>query len=37
MKQKFVHALEKSLMKDFIVLCDGDSQLVDKYPEIASQ
>src|ERR1700761_4023563 len=31
MKQKFVHDLEKSLMKDFVILCGGDPDMVDKH------
>jgi len=29
MKQKFVNDLEKSLVKDFVILCGGDPSLVD--------
>jgi transposase len=35
MKQKFVHDLEKTLMKDFILLCGGDPQWVDKLLKIS--
>ena len=31
MKQKFVNNLEKSLMKDFVILCGGDPNKVDTY------
>lgn len=34
MKQKFVHDLEKSLMKDFVIMCGGDPQLVDTHLKI---
>ena len=34
MKQKFVHDLEKSLMKDFVIMCGGDPQLVDRHLKI---
>jgi hypothetical protein len=31
MKQKFINDLEKSLMKDFVILCGGDPSKVDTY------
>jgi hypothetical protein len=31
MKQKFIDNLEKSLMKDFVILCGGDPNKVDTY------
>jgi len=31
MKQKFIDSLEKSLMKDFVILCGGDPNKVDTY------
>lgn len=31
MKQKFINDLEKSLMKDFVILCGGDPNKVDSY------
>ena len=31
MKQKFIDNLEKSLMKDFVILCGGDLNKVDTY------
>jgi hypothetical protein len=34
MKQKFVHDLEKSLIKDFVILCGGDPNVVDKHLKI---
>jgi hypothetical protein len=34
MKQKFVHDLEKTLMKDFVIMCGGDPQLVDTHLKI---
>jgi hypothetical protein len=34
MKQRFVQELEKSLMKDFVILCGGDPDAVDKYLKI---
>lgn len=30
MKQKFINELEKILLKNFVVLCGGDPNLVDK-------
>lgn len=37
MKQKFVHELEKSLMKDFVILCGGDPDLVDKHLKLSPE
>jgi hypothetical protein len=37
MKQRFVHDLEKSLMKDFVILCGGNPDLVDKHLKIAPE
>lgn len=37
MKQKFVHDLEKSLMKDFVILCGGDPDMVDKHLKISPE
>jgi len=34
MKQKFIDDLERSLMKDFVVLCGGDPSKVDSYLKI---
>jgi len=31
MKQKFINDLEKSLMKDFVILCGGDPDKVDNF------
>lgn len=37
MKQKFIHDLERSLMKDFVVLCGGDPNMVDKHLKISPE
>jgi hypothetical protein len=37
MKQKFVHDLEKSLIKDFVILCGGDPNVVDKHLKISPE
>ncbi|HEY2583109.1 MAG TPA: transposase, partial [Mucilaginibacter sp.] len=34
MKQKFINDLEKSLMKDFVILCGGDPNMVDNILKI---
>jgi len=35
MKQKFIDGLERSLMKDFVILCGGDPSKVDTYLKIS--
>jgi hypothetical protein len=37
MKQKFINELEKTLLKDFVVLCGGDPDLVDKNLKISPE